>query len=329
MSLIDHLKGGSKAWFLGVAIIFVFLIGYLNHLAGMEISIFILYLLPVSMVSWFVGKKEGWFIALACMASWYAADCFFGRYYSHPRIYYGNLAVVFAFFLIVNFAISEFKRTLEKERDLARGDSLTGVINSRHFCDLVGREIDRSRRYGHPLTLLYLDCDNFKDLNDRFGHQIGNRFLQFLATVLKSNTRTSDIVARLGGDEFAILMPETGKQDVLHALQQLHTRFVRDVCTMGWPVTLSMGAAIYLDPPASVGDLIKSADRLMLQAKIEGKNIVRCKVFGGVKEQGQANPAAKTTFSFAPKSVPIYPAYSPIESQRESISPNVSRIDFH
>jgi len=314
---------------MGVAIIFVILIGYINHLAGMEISVSILYLLPVSVVSWFVGRREGGFIVLACLASWYAADCFFGRYYSQPSIYYGNLAVVFTFFLIANFAISEIKKSLEKERELARVDSLTGVINSRHFCDLVGREIDRSRRYGHPLTLLYIDCDNFKSLNDRFGHQIGNRFLQFLAGVLKSNTRNMDIVARLGGDEFAILMPETGKEFVLHAIKQLHARFVRTVGTMGWPVTLSMGAAVYLNPPASAEDLIKSADRLMLQAKSEGKNRVQYKVFGVPKEQGETILAAKTPFSFPPKSVQVYPPCSSIESRRESISPGVSKIDFH
>ncbi len=266
------------------------------------------------MVSWFVGRREGGVIALACLASWYAADCFLGSYYSHPSIYYGNFAVVFVLFLIVNFAISEIKKTLEKERDQAKVDSLTGVINSRHFCDLVGREIDRSRRYGHPLTLLYLDCDNFKNLNDRFGHQIGNRFLQFLASVLKSNTRNMDIVARLGGDEFAVLMPETGKEFVPHAIKQLHARFVRAVGTMGWPVTLSMGAAVYLDPPASAEDLIKSADRLMLQAKSEGKNRVQYKVFGVPKEQGETILAAKSPLSFAPKSVPVYPPCSSIES---------------
>jgi diguanylate cyclase (GGDEF)-like protein len=310
MFLIDYLKAGSKTCFLGVAIIFVVLIGYINHLSGMEISVSILYLLPVSVVSWFVGRREGGFIALACSASWYAADCLSGRYFSHTSIYYGNLAVTFAFFLVVNFAISEFRKTLERERELARVDSSTGVINSRHFSDLVGREIDRSRRYAHPLTLLYIDCDNFKNLNDRFGHQIGNRFLQFLATVLKKDTRTMDIVARLGGDEFAILMPETGKEFIPHAIQQLHARFIRTVSTMGWPVTLTMGAAIYLDPPASVEDLIKSADQLMLQAKSEGKNRVQYKVFGVSKKQGETILAVKSPLSFAPKSLPTYPPCS-------------------
>jgi diguanylate cyclase (GGDEF)-like protein len=97
---------------------------------------------------------------------------------------------------------------------------------------------------------------------------------------MQNSTRTSDIVARLGGDEFAILMPETGEQIVPWGIQRLHTQLVDALRKKGWPVSLSMGAAIHLHPPASADELIKSADRLMLQAKTEGKNRVRYKVFG-------------------------------------------------
>jgi diguanylate cyclase (GGDEF)-like protein len=298
MLLIDYLNRQDKSRLLGVAIIFVILIGYVNHLAGMEISVSILYLLPVSLVSWFVGRREGGFIALASSASWCAAEWFFGRLYFHPVIFYWNLAVLLSLFLIINFALSGFKKALEKEKKLTRVDSLTGVTNSRYFFDLVEKEIERSRRYHHPLTLVYLDCDNFKNVNDKFGHQIGNRFLQFLATTLESNTRNIDIVTRLGGDEFVILMPETGEQIVPYAIQRLHGHLVNALRKMGWPVTLSMGAAIYLDPPASAEDLIKSADRLMLQAKGEGKNRVQYKVFEGFSPWLH-NPSQYTRYTHA------------------------------
>ncbi len=296
MFLIDYFYRQDKSWLLGVAIVFVILIGYVKHLAGMEIAVSFLYLLPVALASWFVGRKEGGFIALASSASWYAGDWSVGHHYSHPAIFYWNLAVMFSFFPIMSFALSGFKKALEKEKKLARVDSLTGMTNSRYFFDLVEREIERSRRYWHPMTLIYLDCDNFKKLNDKFGHQIGNRFLHLLATTLKSNTRDIDIVARLGGDEFAILMPETGDQIVPQAIQRLHNRLVSALRKMGWPVSLSMGAAVYLDPPVSAEDLIKSADRLMLQAKGEGKNRVQYKVFGDPKKRGEATLAARGDF---------------------------------
>ena len=88
--IIDYLNQQTKFTLLGLVIILVILIGYINHLAGVEISFSILYLLPVSMVSWCVGRREGGLIALASSASWYVADWSFGRYYSHPIIYYWN-----------------------------------------------------------------------------------------------------------------------------------------------------------------------------------------------------------------------------------------------
>ncbi len=263
-----------------VAVVFL---GYVNRLAGLEMSASILYLLPVCVLSWCAGKREGAFIALASSVSWSVAEWLAGRTYSHPFIFYWNLTVMFGFFLTVNFTLSGLKDSLEKEQKLARVDALTGVLNGRYFYELADREVERSRRYGHPLTLLYLDCDNFKQVNDQFGHQSGNRLLRMLAVTLKNNTRGSDLVARLGGDEFAILMPETGKQITSRTLETLHKRMVDTLLEDGWPVTLSMGAAIYLKGPESLDEMIRSADRLMFMAKNKGKNRVNYRIFGATE----------------------------------------------
>lgn len=280
IKIIKYLSAQPKAHLMSLGVIGVILIGFANHQAGLEFSASILYLLPVAMVSWCAGRKEGGGIALCSSVSWSLAEFYAGRHYSHPIIYYWNMAVMFGFFFVVNFALSGFKKALEKEKNLARVDSLTGVANARCFFDLSEKEIERTSRYRHPLTVLYLDCDNFKNINDNFGHQIGNRLLRSLAINLRNHTRSTDTVARLGGDEFAVLMPETGDQIIPNAIQRLHTRLVDALRKKGWPVTLSMGAAIYLHPPGSAEELIKSADRLMLQAKSEGKNTVRYKIFG-------------------------------------------------
>jgi diguanylate cyclase (GGDEF)-like protein len=278
--LIKYISNQPKSNIMAIGIIGVILIGYANHQAGLEFSASIFYLLPVALVSWCAGRREGVFIALCSSVSWSVAEFYAGRDYSHPIIHYWNMVVMFGFFFIVTFALSGFKKALEKEKNLARVDSLTGVANSRSFFASVEKEIERSQRYRHPLTILYLDCDNFKNVNDNFGHQIGNRLLRSLAVNLQNQTRTTDTVARLGGDEFAVLMPETGDQVVPKAIERLHIRLVDSLRKKGWPVSLSMGAAIYLHPPGSAEELIKSADRLMLQAKNEGKNTVRFKIFG-------------------------------------------------
>jgi diguanylate cyclase (GGDEF)-like protein len=293
--LVRYVSRLERSTLLGLGIAAAVLIGYANVLAGVEISASIFYLFPVSLVSWCAGRREGVLIALCSSVSWYAAEWYAGRDYSHPAIFYWNLIVMFGFFFMVSYTLSGMKRALDKEKILARLDPLTGVANGRFFVELAGKEIDRSRRYRHPLTLVYLDADNFKGLNDQFGHQIGNRLLHILALKIQKNIRNTDIAARLGGDEFAILMPETGEQIAPLALERLHGRLVDDLGEEGWPVTLSMGAAIYLHPPVSADEMIKSADRLMLQAKNEGKNTFRYKVFDSPQLPAMQNPLDVST----------------------------------
>jgi len=283
--IIEYLGQQRKPTLLGLGIVSLILIGYVNFLAGVEISTSIFYLLPVAIVSWCAGRREGGLIALAGSVSWYVADWYTGRFYSHPIIYYWNLAVMFGFFFIVSFTLSGLKNALEMEKKRARVDSLTGVANARYFSELAGKEIKRCQRYNHPLTMIYIDCDGFKSVNDLLGHQTGDQLLRFLAAAMRKNTRATDILARLGGDEFAILMPETGEQIIPEALKRLHALLSHALLEDGWPVSLSMGAAIFLQPPESADEMIYSADRLMFLAKNQGKNRFQYKVFKDSKEE--------------------------------------------
>jgi diguanylate cyclase (GGDEF)-like protein len=288
--IIDYLNQQKKSTLLALGIVSLTMIGYVDFLAGVEISTSILYLLPVAIVSWCAGRREGALIALASSVSWYVADWYTGRIYSHPIIYYWNLAVMFGFFFVVSFTLSGLKNVLELEKKRARVDSLTGMANARYFSELARKEIERCQRYNHPLTMIYIDCDGFKSVNDLLGHQIGDQLLRFLASAMRKNTRATDIVARLGGDEFAILMPETGEQIIPEGLKRLHTLLSRALLEDGWPVSLSMGAAIYLQPPESADEMIQSADRLMFLAKNQGKNTVRYEVFRDIKEERPLSP---------------------------------------
>jgi len=302
--IINYLCQQPKTDLMGVGIVSVILIGYADHHAGPEISASILYLLPVGLASWCAGRREGGFIALASSVAWYVADWYGGRDYSHPFIHYWNMVVMFGFFFTMSFTLSGLKEALEEEKKLAREDSLTGVANPRYFSELAAREIERCRRYKHPLTLIYMDCDNFKAVNDQFGHQGGNQLLRLVAAALRNNTRATDIVARMGGDEFAVLMPETGEQLVPKALERLRTRLIEALQKGGFPVTLSIGAAVYLFPPESMDEVIRSADRLMFLAKNQGKNRIQYQIFdlppidapstpsGGPRSASEPTPAA-------------------------------------
>jgi len=302
IKIISYLCRQPKTNLMGVGILSVILIGYATHHAGLEISASIFYLLPVALVSWCAGRREGGFIASASSVAWYVADWYAGREYSHPLIHYWNMIVMFGFFFVVGFTLSGFKMALEKEKGLARVDSLTGVFNVRYFTELANKEIERCRRYGHPLTLIYLDCDNFKEINDHLSHQAGDRLLRSLGLALQHNTRSTDIIVRMGGDEFAILMPETGDQIAPQALKRLQTRLQEALQQSGWSITLSMGAAIFLDPPESVDLLIKSADCLMFLAKNNGKNRIQYQVFD--EEKYDLTSSLNHSFSLASEPLP-------------------------
>jgi diguanylate cyclase (GGDEF)-like protein len=154
---------------------------------------------------------------------------------------------------------------------LATVDALTGLYNRRHFCLLAEAEWDRFQRYHRPLSLLMIDIDRFREINDRYGHETGDDALKELARVCMEEKRTPDIVARLGGDEFLLLLPETKLQ---HA-RVLAERIQKVAATKLDGATFSVGIA---EASLSMSDfeaLLRRADRALYQAKSAGKNCIR------------------------------------------------------
>ena len=141
-------------------------------------------------------------------------------------------------------------------------------------------EINRARRYKHPFTMVWIDLDNFKRVNDCFGHTTGDTLLRLVARTIQENIRATDTLARLGGDEFAILLPETGR-DVAEVIMQKVQKINLDIMREhGWPVTLSIGVVTFTSSPSTVDETLRIADRLMYAAKNNGKNGVQYQVFG-------------------------------------------------
>jgi diguanylate cyclase (GGDEF)-like protein len=151
--------------------------------------------------------------------------------------------------------------------------------NRRHFFELAKGEIMRSERYGHPFTLAYIDVDEFKSINDRFGHAEGDALLKSISQSIKSNARATDITARLGGDEFAVLLPESGNESAEPFFNKLH-QVLSDVARQNrWPVTFSIGVVTFIDPPESIDEMIRIVDDVMYLVKGSGKNLVRYEMF--------------------------------------------------
>jgi diguanylate cyclase (GGDEF)-like protein len=173
------------------------------------------------------------------------------------------------------------KTSLERAEEAARIDYLTGAATGRYFRELADRELDRMRRYDHPFTAAYLDLDNFKAVNDTFGHDTGDALLKTVVKTIGENIRSTDIIARMGGDEFVILFPETGAETAKTALAKVQEQLLRAMEQNRWPVTFSFGMVTFISPPESVDQVIRLTDKLMYTVKNSGKNTIEHTVFYG------------------------------------------------
>ncbi|MBP5987953.1 MAG: diguanylate cyclase [Azonexus sp.] len=165
----------------------------------------------------------------------------------------------------------------ERYRSLSLTDSLTGLFNSRHLHERLPSEIERANRYRRPLSLLVLDCDNFKSINDRFGHLEGDKVLQSLADVIGHCMRRSDSAYRYGGEEFVVILPEADETAAMSLAERLREMFAgRETCSPDGEsirCTVSIGIArLTLDDTEVT--LIRRADEASYAAKQRGKNCV-------------------------------------------------------
>jgi diguanylate cyclase (GGDEF)-like protein/PAS domain S-box-containing protein len=177
--------------------------------------------------------------------------------------------------------IQDITERKELELKLAREahtDALTGCANRRHFLELARQELGRIRRYGGKLSVLALDLDHFKSVNDRYGHHVGDLTLQTLVEVCRDTLREEDVVGRLGGEEFCVLLPETGRETAIEVAERLRRAVAdADVYVNGKPLvrfTTSIGAATATTTDLNIDRLLDRADQALYEAKDTGRNRV-------------------------------------------------------
>lgn len=160
---------------------------------------------------------------------------------------------------------------LESEKELSRRDHLTGALNIRALEEKMHNERSRARRMGQKTSLLYIDLDHFKMINDTYGHPYGDKMLQAVVSIIQKNIRDIDQVARLGGDEFAVLLPQIDQKNAENCARRILDHLNRDIPR---PLTASIGMILFGDVSESNAALIKKADDAMYDAKHSGRNTV-------------------------------------------------------
>ncbi len=168
----------------------------------------------------------------------------------------------------------KLQEALRGEQALSRIDPLTQVANRRAFFEALEIESRRARRYGRPVSIAYVDVDNFKNFNDSLGHAAGDALLVAVAYTMQRHVRAGSCVARFGGDEFAIMIPDVAASDVELTLRRIRRLLLEEMKSNGWPVTFSIGAAVFSEPPASGEHMVHLADQEMYAVKNRSRDDV-------------------------------------------------------
>jgi len=174
--------------------------------------------------------------------------------------------------------VAKLRRQVSELSDLVSTDALTGLFNFRHFKTMLQAEMDRSKRSGIPTSMVMVDVDHFKSVNDNHGHEIGNQALRHLADILRNEVRTTDIVCRYGGEEFAMIFPETHLNLAVKVADRIREEVANSPLQTAQgelKLTVSMGASVYMKTSViDIDEFIDSVDKYLYEAKQSGRNCI-------------------------------------------------------
>ncbi|MCB1179354.1 MAG: GGDEF domain-containing protein [Leptospiraceae bacterium] len=254
------------------SLILVVLLGIIDYLIGYEISFSIFYLIPISLSVFYSGFRLSIIVSILSAIIWFLADKESGHIYNNLLIPFWNAIMRFGYFFLHSLFLERFINLYIKVLNDSMTDSLTGCKNSRFFYKLFEMELNKAKRTLRPYTVVYIDLDNFKLMNDTYGHLEGDSLLKLISEKVKLHIRPSDVFARLGGDEFALLFPESDHNQSNKLITRLRTLVIEEIVKRNWPVTLSIGAITFKTNKYSINEMMKLADDLMYKVKNNGKN---------------------------------------------------------
>jgi diguanylate cyclase (GGDEF)-like protein len=179
----------------------------------------------------------------------------------------------------VTILLAELHHALEEERLLANTDPLTGALNRRSFNEIAEKKMIVSEVNGRPYTMVYIDLDNFKTVNDQLGHAIGDLALMVVVDSIQAQIRSTDFLARLGGDEFALLLTEIDQEHARPIVERIQLSMLESMKSNQWDITFSIGVLTVLTMPESADKLVSLTDALMYEVKGKGKNAVQYSTF--------------------------------------------------
>jgi diguanylate cyclase (GGDEF)-like protein len=253
------------------AALLVVTIAVLDWLTPLELSLAVFHVIPVFLAAWLVGRRSGLAFALAAALSWYLADALHPDAPPMLRLLSWSIVTKVLFFVVISELITALRIAMDRLHVESRTDPLTGLLNRRAFYERAEQEVGRASRTGTPLVLGYIDVDDFKGVNDGFGHEVGDRVLVSLARALARSVRGEDVVARLGGDEFAVLFLDADTEAAGAIAVQLETAVAQELGMLEIEVSFSIGLVSWTDSLRGMDDLLRAADKGMYRVKARRK----------------------------------------------------------
>lgn len=237
-----------------------------DYFIGPEISLGIFYLAPISITAWYGSLLPALFLSVLCSTLTILVAQ--QGWQTTVVMLWGGVAYV-VFFIVVSTLLTRLKAVLENEIVLSRTDHLTGLLNRRALFEQMEMIFNLARRQRSPLTLVYLDVDRFKQVNDSAGHKAGDAVLSAVASSLLKYRRRTDLVGRLGGDEFALALPDTDHKAARTLLDGLNRQISAVQIPFG-KITCSVGVVTFMAVPSKVTEAISFADTCMYEVKQRG-----------------------------------------------------------
>ena len=277
--LLSSLEVLPKSWILAIAIGTVSILGVIDYFTGSEFSLSLFYLVPITIVAWARNKNTGLAFSVLCATVWLTTNLLAGQIFSNIFVGVWNTMIRFGFYATVTILLAELRNALEEERLLANTDSLTGAMNRRSFNQIAEKKMILAEVNRRPYTMVYIDLDNFKAINDTLGHATGDLVLKTVVDTIQTQIRNTDYLARLGGDEFAILLMDIDQENAKIIVERIQFSLLEKMKTNKWNTTFSIGALTVLSMPESVDQLIRETDTLMYEVKSKGRNAIQYSTF--------------------------------------------------
>jgi diguanylate cyclase (GGDEF)-like protein len=271
--LLTFLEHRTKRSIALIAISITIFLGIVDFATGTELHFLLIYLLPIALASWYVNRRSGIYLAVACSLVWLLADSLGGRFHSSAWVAGWNFIMRTGAFVAFSLSQSQFRAKFDLLSEAARKDFLTGLPNGRAFYELTAREIQSTPGL-EPLTLAFIDLAGFKWINHRLGYATGDQMICTIGHAIRQNVPRPDLVGRIGGTSFAVLLPKTASEGANDVLERVHSALKDERRKYAQPVTFFISAVACTNTPRSIAALMHQAESQMTRMKGGTKDLL-------------------------------------------------------